>query len=104
MKKDIFNGKIKSRYVRVTFFSILAAALLFLCCAIFFLCLGLFYAKEDRVAQIAMFVVAGLGFVCAVIFPVCTVACVRSYPKHKTLTHYFIKPHYLNNDETDEQN
>lgn len=99
MKKDVFNGKIKKEYIGITCFSIVLATLVFIGCAVMFLCIGLFQSNVEDAARIAMYVVSGISGACAVVYPAATIACVRTYPKHKKLTRFFVKEYVLVNDE-----
>lgn len=99
MKKDVFKGKIKSEHIGTLYFSIVFAAVIYLACAILFLCLGLFYNKVEYVARIVLYVVSGVCFLLAVIYPITTVICVRTYPKYKKLTCLLVKPYFLNDEE-----
>ncbi|MCM1289061.1 MAG: hypothetical protein NC132_00125 [Corallococcus sp.] len=99
MKKDIFNGKIKKEYVRTALFSAVFAALIYLACAILFLCLGLFYDNAEQSARAVLYVVCGVCFVLSVFYPLATVLCARSYPKHKKFAHVFLKPYLFVEEE-----
>lgn len=99
MKKDIFNGKVKPEYTTSVLVSIILSSVVYLACAILFLCLGLFYNKVENAARIVLYVVSGVCFIFAVIYPTVTVTCVRTYPKHEKMTHVFVKPYFLNNEQ-----
>lgn len=104
MKKDIFNGKIKQEYANVTIFFMFFAMSIFVVCAIFFICVAQLYNNIEETARIAMYVIAGISIGFAIFFPIATIFCVRSYPKHKRLAHLFVKPYAFAEDvSTDEQ-
>lgn len=104
MKKDIFNGKIKPEHATSVFVSMILACVVYLACAILFLCLGLFYDKVEYAARIVLFVVSGLSFLFSVLYPTATILCVRTYPKYRKLTHFFVKPYFLKQGEQQTDN
>jgi len=99
MKKDIFNGKIKPEHATSVFVSMIISCVIYLACAILFLCLGLLYDNVEHAARIVLYVVSGLCFLLTVLFPVATVILVRTYPKYRKLTHVFVKPYFLKQEE-----
>lgn len=105
MKKDIYNGKVRKEYLRYTSGSLILFSVLLCVFAIFFLCIALFYPKTDYSARVALYVVSVVSVVLAIVCPLVTILCIRSYPKHRKLTHLFIKPFVLTdyNDEDVEQ-
>ena len=101
MKKDIYNGKVRKEFVRYTSGSIILFSVLLCVLAVFFLCIALFYPKTDYAARVALYVISAVSVVFAIVYPLVTILCIRSYPKHKKLTHLFIKQFVLT-DYTDE--
>ena len=108
MKKDIFNGKIKQEHVGTTLFSIIFGAVIFLAAAIFCLCMVLFYDKIEPNGRTLMYIISAICFICSVAYPIATLICVRSYPKHKNLAHKLLKDYLFvearNEDETNISN
>lgn len=103
MKKDIFNGKIKPEYSKSIKFFLVFASIIFCAVATFFLLLALLYGNIDYGGKIVMFVMSGVSYLAAVLYPLISVLCVRTYPKHKKLTNFFIKDYALN-DTLNEDN
>ena len=104
MKKDIFNGKIKLEYSKSIKFLLVFASIIFCAVATFFLLLALLYDTVDYGGKIVLFVMSGISYLAAVLYPLITVLCVRTYPKHKALTEFFIKEYALvNTVDTDNQ-
>ncbi len=101
MKKDIFNGKIKKEYIKSIKFLLVFASAVFCAVATFFLLLALLYDTVDYGGKIVLFVMSGVAYLAAVLYPLLTVLCVRTYPKYKALAKFFIKEYAL--DDTDEQ-
>lgn len=99
MKKDILNGKIKQEHMGTLLFSITAATLIFLGGAVMFLCIALLYPNVEYAARIILYVCSALCFIFSVVFPLATVLCVRTYPKHKKLTHLLVKKYVLTDEE-----
>lgn len=95
MKKDIFNGKVREQYVGYMRTSIIFVTCLFLCAAILFLCMALFYENMDTDMRVVLYALGGVVFVLSVAYPVAAVLCIRSYPKHKTLTLMLVKEFVL---------
>lgn len=92
MKKDFFNGKVRGQYTGYMRTSIIFVTCLFLCAAVLFLCMVLFYEKKmDADMRIILYVFADVLFVLTAVFPVVTVCCIRSYPKHRALTLLLVK-------------
>ena len=95
MKNDIFNGKVKSEYSKSIKFLLVFASAVFCAVATFFLLLALLSDNFDYGAQIVLFVMSGISYFAAVLYPLITVLCVRTYPKYKALTEFFIKKYAL---------
>ena len=104
MKKDVFNGKIKSEYSKSIKFLLVFASIVFCAVATFFLLLALLSDNFDNGAKIVLFIMSGVSYIAAAIYPLITVLCVRTYPKHKALTEFFIKKYALiDTDDADNQ-
>lgn len=95
MKKDIFNGKVREQYIGYMRTSIIFVTYLFLCPAILFLCMALFYENMDTDMRVVLYAFGGVVFVLSVAYPVAATLCIRSYPKHKTLTLMIVKEFVL---------
>ena len=105
MKKDIFNGKVKKEYSKSIKFLLIFASAVFIAVATLFLLLALLSDNFDYSAQIVLFVMSGISYLAAVLYPLITVLCIRTYPKHKTLTEFFIKEYALvDTNDADNQN
>lgn len=102
MKLSLFNGKIKQEHVATTLLSIILGTATFLACAILFLCMALFYDKVEDNARTVMYVVSAISFVCSVSYPIATVVCIRTYPKHKSLAHRLLKDYVFVRDNGDD--
>lgn len=95
MQTDIFNGKIKKEYSKSIKFLLFFASAVFCAVATFFLLLVFLYDNVDYGGKIVLFVMSGVSYLAAVLYPLITVLCVRTYPKYKTLTKFFIKDYAL---------
>ena len=102
MKNDVFNGKIKSEYSKGIKFLLIFASIVFCAVATFFLLLALLYDNVDYGGKIVLFVMSGVSYLAAILYPLITVLCVRTYPKYRTLTKFFIKEYAL--VDTDDTN
>ena len=102
MSKDIFNGKVRTEYRKLTIFTFVFASLVFFACATIFLLTALLYDKVEYDARIALLIMSGISYVFSVFFPLTTVLCIRKYPKYRMLTKFFIKDYVLidTNDTT----
>ncbi|MGN0807679.1 MAG: hypothetical protein ACI4MN_04440 [Candidatus Coproplasma sp.] len=92
MKKDLFNGNIKREFIGYMELSIF---LIFFICFVgsaVFLLIALFYENIDHVGRIVLYVMSGITFLCAVLFPVLSVYVIRNHTKHPKLTKIMFKP------------
>lgn len=103
MKKDIFNGKVKSEYRKGLLGSFIFGSIIFLACATLFLCFAFLYDNVEDGVEILLLVMSGLSYFSSVFYPLTSILCIRKYPKYKKLTSLLIKD-YLLIDDTDKAN
>ncbi|MDE7168420.1 MAG: hypothetical protein K2O28_06205 [Clostridia bacterium] len=103
MKNDIFNGKVKPEYSKSIKFLLIFASIIFCAVATFFLLLALLSDNFDYGARIVLLIMSGVSYLAAVLYPLITVLCVRTYPKYKALAKLFIKEYALV-DTVDKEN
>jgi hypothetical protein len=101
MKKDIFNGNIKEKYISYVKFSLAFAASLFFAFSVFFLLFALLYEKIEYHARIMMFVFSGLCFLASFLYPTVSIYAIRNYSKHSKLAKSMVKPFVFQDFEVD---
>ncbi len=91
MKKDIFNGNIKTEYIGYVKVSLIffVIACLFPCCVFFFV--ALLYEKVEYAARILMFVMSGVLLVASFLYPLISLWAIKNYDKHPKLAKKLIK-------------
>lgn len=95
MKKDIFNGRIKEQYVGYMKTSIVFVEAIFFCFAALCLCSALYFDNMDYDMRLVLYILSGVVFAFCIAFPIVTILCIRSYPKHKAFTKRLVKEYVL---------
>ena len=101
MKKDIFNGNIKKKYINSVKFSLAFASILFFIAFVFFLLFALLYEKIEYAARIMMFIFSGLCFLASFLYPTVSIYAIRNYSKYPKLAKSMIKPFVFQDFDTD---
>ncbi len=101
MKKDWFNGNIKSEYIDFVKFSLIFVLILSIAFCIFFILMGTLYSNiSDISGRIFMCVLGGVVCLISFIWFILSIWSIRNYPKHKRLAHFFIKKYcFISSDE-----
>lgn len=103
--KDIFNGKVKSNYIKWAKNHIIAASIICIVIATGLLIFAILYHDIVYESRIVLFVICSLGYAYAAVYPPLTISCIRKFPKYKRLLNILLTDDILIDvSENDEQN
>ncbi len=90
MKKDFFNGNIKHQFVSHIWATIIIVAVTFFGLGGFFIYLPFSDAVADRATAISLWCFGVVSFLLGIWYSFGTIFIIRSYPKHKKITKWFL--------------
>lgn len=103
MKKDVFNGKIRQKYVGMVKFTIIIVPIVLGACGIGSLLVALFYEKVETAARLLLYFGVCIEILGAIIFPPITLKLIKIYPKHRKIIKLFLQEYVFNEiDNTEE--
>lgn len=96
MKKDLFNGNIKSEHVRSIKISLFFGTLILIIGGTILVLIGILYKNIDsNLGRILTCVFGGICYLFSILLPLSSILLIRKYPKHKNIAHLFIKESYF---------
>ena len=99
MKKDIFNGKIRTEFRGWVIFTLVLSAFVGVACGLLFLLIAIFDDYE-LVAKALFYGIAALSMLGGIGYSVATLCLIRIYPKYKRITLHFIKEFVFRETDT----
>ena len=99
MKKDIFNGKIRTEFRSWVIFTLVFTAVVGVACGLLFLFIAIFDDYE-LVAKAVFYGIAALSMLGGIGYSVATLCLIRIYPQHKRITLRFIKEFVFRETDT----
>ncbi len=93
MKRDLFNGNIKRKYVSYTWTTIIIGAIVFFGCGGLFLYLS-FAGNLDEATSLLLLALGVVSFLFGIWNSFGTIFIIRKYPKHKKLVRWFLNSEY----------
>lgn len=90
MKKDIFNGNIKRKYVSYIWTTIIVVAVIFFSCGGLFL----YFGNKDEANSRWLLLLGTISFLLGIWYSVGTIFIIRKYPKYKKISKWFLNSDY----------
>lgn len=90
-KKDIFNGKIATKYNGIVKFTLIGPPVALILCGVMFLLVALFHENLEYVARIFFYCASFLPIVVGISYPLIMLHLIKIYPKHRKITKHIIE-------------